>query len=97
MSAEWVTDPDAIKTLVELGGLQVGDEVKLKDSWCIFLASHYDDCVWSIAEAPVPGMPDHTWREHPRGTRTAKPVVAQLDDENSSVIALENIAAWRRP
>lgn len=94
---EWVTDPDAIRTLVQLGGLQVGDEVRLTKAHNIFIPDLAEDKVQKITQVFASNEFDHLWRHAKNGAATTrKPLIARIEC-GACVIALENIAAWRRP
>jgi hypothetical protein len=97
---DWLRDPAAIETLVKLGGLQVGDEVMLQN--CIDISiDHELERRRPITITAVPpkylthGVRRYVPEAFMVGDRWCVNAVAEI--EGHLVIALFNIAAWRRP
>lgn len=97
---DWVTDPRALRTLLELGGLQVGDEVILRHdpSWNIPRA--LEGARAKVIYIPAPrtqGTNVGGTAAHVHITQCSNEYFVCAPDSFPWEIGKQHIVAWRRP
>lgn len=95
----WITEPEAIDTIVALRAIRAGDEIRVQKVLNIWIEKHINDGdVVVVAHIEDEGT-THPWTDHPvrHGPNAPTSHKARLFSDGRYVFARENIAAWRRP
>lgn len=93
----WVTEPDAIDTIVAMKELRPGDEVRIHDPYNNYHLQCMHGQIQRIREAErdLVGKRNAITEAAPWSSEVC---VAQLDIKGGTwVVCRKNIAAWRRP
>jgi hypothetical protein len=91
----WVTDPEAIRTIVMLKLLQPGDEVKLQKCEAYGIHTKYEQKVYRIHTPDSSVWNTSNWPDPEESAMGSSTPVALIS--SGYYIAYWNIAAWRRP